>query len=105
ATIAIWRLLPAAQGDQAGSTPMLTLLRHGAPLSLGFAVAPILMSIDRLFLLAFGTPAEVGLYSAGYDLAQRSLGVLMVAINLAALPLAVAAYEKSGSRAAHEQLK
>ena len=46
-----------------------------------------------------------GLYAVGYDLAQQSLVMLMMVVNLAAYPLAVWSLEEKGVQAAQTQLK
>jgi len=83
----------------------ISLLRYGLPLSATIALNFIVNSSDR-FMLAWylGTDAA-GLYSPSYDLAQQSLGVIMLIVNLAAYPLAVNALEKNGEEAARQQLR
>jgi O-antigen/teichoic acid export membrane protein len=80
------------------------LSRYGAPLAvtaaLGFAIA----SLDR-FLIGWSLgEGKVGLYAAGYDLANFSLGVLLMIVNLAAYPLVVRALEEHGAEVARHQL-
>jgi O-antigen/teichoic acid export membrane protein len=80
------------------------LCRYGAPLAvtaaLGFAIA----SLDR-FLIGWSLGEEkVGLYAAGYDLANLSLGVLLMIVNLAAYPLVVRGLEEHGAEVARRQL-
>lgn len=81
------------------------LLSYGLPLTATFALNFIISSSDR-FIIGWLLGSEAtGLYAAGYDLAQRSVGVLMMTVNLAAYPLAVQALEQKGVKAAAEQLK
>jgi len=48
---------------------------------------------------------SAGQYAVGYDLAQHSIGMLLMIVNLAAYPLAVHALERSGTEAALIQLR
>lgn len=60
---------------------------YGFPLSATVSLATVILTIDRFVLAAWSGPDAVGLYSVGYDLAQQSLGVLMLSVNLGTLPL------------------
>src|SRR5690606_17299614 len=48
---------------------------------------------------------SVGVYSAAYDLISQSLQMLMMAVNLAAYPLAIRAYESGGIPPALAQMR
>jgi O-antigen/teichoic acid export membrane protein len=80
------------------------LLRYGLPLTMTFALTFVVSSSDRLLLAWLLDTESVGLYAVGYDLAQHTLGVLMMVVNLAAYPLAVRALEQQGEAAAQRQL-
>lgn len=81
------------------------LLRYGAPLTGSAALLLIMSSADRFMIARFIDNTAVGAYSASYDLASQSLGLLMVSVNLAAYPLAIRAYERGGRDAALSQLR
>ncbi|MBE0594440.1 MAG: oligosaccharide flippase family protein [Burkholderiaceae bacterium] len=78
---------------------------YGIPLTGSIALVFIIDSADRFLLARFLGSHAVGVYSAAYDLAAQSLQVLMMAVNLAAYPLAIRAYEAGGIPAALEQLR
>jgi len=80
------------------------LLVYGLPLTATFALSFVVSSSDR-FLLGWLKGSEAtGLYTAGYNLAQQSLGTLMMVVNLAAYPLATQALEQKGKEGARSQL-
>lgn len=81
-----------------------TLLVYGLPLAAIFALSFVVSSSDRFLLGWLKGSGATGLYAVGYDLAQRSLGMLMMVVNLAAYPLAIQALEQKGKGAARYQL-
>lgn len=82
-----------------------SLASYGIPLTGSIALVFIIDSADRFLLARFLGSDAVGVYAAAYDLASQSLQVLMMAVNLAAYPLAIRAYEAGGVPAALDQLR
>lgn len=80
------------------------LTRYGLPLTITFALGFIVTSSDRFLLGWFLDTGATGLYSAGYDLANYSVTMLLTIVNLAAYPLTVRALEQQGAVAARRQL-
>lgn len=81
------------------------LLIYGLPLTATLALTSVIHTSDR-FLLGWMIGSDAtGLYSAGYDLAQQSLGLLMGMVNLGAYPLVVRSLEEKGMGGAHQQLR
>jgi O-antigen/teichoic acid export membrane protein len=80
------------------------VLRYGLPLTASFAVSFVLSGADRLLIAWFIDESATGVYSAGYDISQRTITTLMMVVNLAAYPLAVNALEEKGREAAYEQM-
>lgn len=80
------------------------LLVYGLPLTANFALGFVVRSSDRFLLGWFLHAKAAGLYSVGYDLANQSIGMLLMIINLAAYPLAVRALEQGGKICADKQL-
>lgn len=80
------------------------LLRYGLPLTLTFSLAEIISNIDRFMITSLIDIEHAGYYAASFDLTQRTLGLLMIIINLAAFPLAINALENKGIEVAREQL-
>lgn len=80
------------------------LATYGLPLTATFALGFVISSSDRFFLGWLINAEATGLYAVGYDLANQTLGMVMMIINLAAYPLAVSALEREGQEAAGRQL-
>lgn len=81
------------------------LLRYGLPLTGTFVLGFIINASDRFLIAGLLGEASAGQYSAAHDLAQQTLTLLMVVVNLAAYPLAVKALESEGREAAERQLR
>ena len=87
------------------SKPMLgRFLGYGGPLVVAYALDFVVSTSDRFLLVWLSTKEATGLYSAGYDLAFRTVGFATVVVGLAALPLAVERFEAEGVVAARAQL-
>lgn len=82
-----------------------SLLAYGMPLAANFALAWVVVSSDRFLLGWLLDVGSAGQYAVGYDLAQHSIGMLMMIVNLAAYPLAIHALERDGTEAARAQLR
>jgi O-antigen/teichoic acid export membrane protein len=80
-----------------------SMLSYGLPLAISAALGSALMLADRALIAALISTEAAGLYAAPYDLAMRTLQVLMLAINLAGTPLILRAFE-SGDWARTEML-
>lgn len=81
------------------------LARYGLPLMGSTALVFIIDSADRFMIARFLGTEAVGVYSAAYDLASQPLQLLMMAVNLAAYPLAIRAYDAHGVSGALAQLR
>lgn len=81
-----------------------TLLVYGLPLAATAALDFVVSSSDRFMLAAFIDSAAAGKYAVGYDLAQFTLGMLLMVVNLASYPLIVSAFEERGAPAARATL-
>lgn len=77
---------------------------YGAPLAVSFILALVVSSSDRLILAWLIGEEAAGLYSASYDFVWQVTTLLFVAINLAAYPLVVKAYEQSEQSVAVRQM-
>lgn len=86
-------------------TPILReYATYGLPLAITFALGWVISSSDRIIISWILNEAATGAYAAGYDLAQQSLGLLLVIINTAAYPLVIRALNQNGRIAAERQL-
>jgi O-antigen/teichoic acid export membrane protein len=81
------------------------LLAYGLPLTATFALARVVSSSDRFLLGWFLGSAAAGTYSASYDLAEMTLTLLMMVVNLATYPLIVRSLETEGQEAASDRLQ
>jgi len=99
-----WRAWRGARIALADAGLFRDLWKYGLPLSIMSLLAFVVSSSDRFLLAWIMDKNAAGLYSAGYDLAQYTLGTLMVIVNLAAYPLVVRTLEQSGNDAVQAQL-
>lgn len=74
-------------------------LAYGMPVALSLILALALSTTDRFVLAAFLDEATVGLYHAGYSLANRTLDVVFIWLGAAGGPALIAALERGGERA------
>lgn len=94
--------LKFAKGGRFEPSRIRTYAAFGLPLSLSLILALALSTADRFMLAAFLNEETVGVYHAGYSLANRTLDVIFIWLGMAAGPAAIAALE-TGGRPALEQ--
>lgn len=70
-----------------------SMLAYGLPLALSATLVSALALADRALIAGMISTEAAGLYAAPYDLATRTLQVMMLAINLAGTPLIIRAFE------------
>ncbi|WP_127531957.1 lipopolysaccharide biosynthesis protein [Paenibacillus kobensis] len=80
------------------------ILLYGLPLMISGSMAYVMQSIDRLMIGWLMSDADAGVYAAGYDFSFQTVGMLMMVVNLSALPLAIRKLEQQGEHAAREQM-
>ena len=81
------------------------LVAYGFPYAITGALAALIHASDRYIIgLLIGTDAA-GLYAAPYDLAMRSLQVLMLVVAMAGTPIILQAYEQDGEAAARPLIR
>ena len=80
---------------------------YGLPVSMSLILSLVLATTDRFLLAAYLNETSVGVYHAGYSLANRTLDVMFIWLGMAGGPAAIAAFERGGQAAlktaAHEQ--
>ena len=80
---------------------------YGFPVAGSLILALVLATTDRFLLAAYLNDTSVGVYHAGYSLANRTLDVMFIWLGMAGGPAAIAALERGGhaalKSAAHEQ--
>jgi O-antigen/teichoic acid export membrane protein len=83
-----------------------TLFHYGLPLTVSYALEAVYWYSDRLLLATMMGAAAVGLYAVGFDMADKTIKGIMVALGSGAgLPLAISLLENDGPAAARRQLK
>ena len=75
---------------------------YGMPVSLSLILALALATTDRFLLAAYLNETSVGVYHAGYSLANRTLDVMFIWLGMAGGPAAIAALERGGNAALRE---
>lgn len=72
---------------------------YGLPVALSLILALVISTTDRFLLAAFLDERTVGVYHAGYSLANRTLDVMFIWLGMAGGPAMVAALERGGPEA------
>lgn len=80
-------------------------LLYGVPICFSLILEYALSTSDRFVIALLLTEADVGKYSAGYGLANRSIDVLFIWIGIAVTPMLVRTLESEGMSACLEQMK
>nr|WP_279587891.1 lipopolysaccharide biosynthesis protein [Sphingomonas vulcanisoli] len=96
-----WRTLRPAQGRRAD---VAAILHFGLPLIASSGANYSVGFLDRYMVGQFLGLKEVGLYSAPFDLMQKTVVFLLLAINLTAGPRIFLAFEAKGPDAARHEL-
>jgi O-antigen/teichoic acid export membrane protein len=82
-------------------------LIYGLPVALSLILALALATTDRFLLAAYLNDTAVGVYHAGYSLANRTLDVMFIWLGAAGGPALIVALERGGAaaldKAAREQ--
>lgn len=89
-----WNSLPRRRGGECDSGAWW---RYGRPLILNFAFGLGLLYVDRFMLLLLEGRAEVGLYSATFDLLYSVTVLMMALVGLTSVP-AIFSAENAGLR-------
>lgn len=82
-----------------------SFLQYGLPLTVTFSMTFAIQFSDRFFIGWLKGAAEAGYYAVATDFSNQTIAMLMMIINLGALPLAIKKFEKDGSDAARQQLQ
>jgi O-antigen/teichoic acid export membrane protein len=80
-------------------------ISYGWPLSATFALGWVISSSDRMIISFLINDSATGAYSAGYELAQQTIGLLLIIINTAAYPLVIREYNLNGRVGVSRQLE
>jgi O-antigen/teichoic acid export membrane protein len=88
------RELAMTRGGQFQAARLKTYAAYGLPVSLSLILSLVIATTDRFVLAAYLGEATVGVYHAGYSLANRTLDVVFVWLGMAGGPAMVAALER-----------
>lgn len=80
------------------------ILSFGGPMMLSNGIVYFVSVADRYIIAAVSGSLLVGFYVAPLDLTNKTVGVLMLALNITFYPSIVRAYEDHGKAAATEEL-
>ena len=103
-----WALKPelrAAKGGRFDRTLARTYVGYGLPVALSLILALVIASTDRFLLAGFLGEKAVGVYHAGYTLANRTLDVIFIWLGMAGGPAMVLALERGGPKALADAAK
>lgn len=78
--------------------------RYGVPATLTFGLTWIIASSDRLVIGALLDIESAGIYGVSYDLAAHSLGLALMIVSSASIPLVISAYNRNGPEEARKLL-
>ena len=94
--------LALARDGRFESKRLADYARYGVPVSMSLILSLVIATTDRFLLAAFLDESAVGVYHAGYTLANRTLDVMFVWLGMAGGPAMVAALERGGRAALAE---
>lgn len=100
-----WRALRLGRHGRASRADVRAVLTLGAPLIVSTGLAYGVGIADRYILNATLGTGAVGHYAATADILQKTLGFLLLAINITAYPALVRAYEDNGAEPARRLLE
>ena len=102
ATVEGSRLWRESKGGQFKPERVKPYLSYGVPVALALALNIALDAGDRFLIALFLGPEAVGVYAAGYGIADKSVGLLCAWAAAAGAPMIMAAWEREGPEAVRE---
>jgi O-antigen/teichoic acid export membrane protein len=96
------RELRMMKGGKAEPARLREYAGYGMPVALSLILALVISSTDRFLLAGYLHEEAVGIYHAGYSLANRTLDVMFIWLGMAGGPAMVAALERGGRAALAE---
>ena len=95
----LWRESRGGRFDRARVKPYLA---YGVPVALALSLNIALDAGDRILIALFLGPEAVGVYAAGYGVADKTVGLLCIWAAAAGGPMMMAAWEREGPEAVRE---
>jgi O-antigen/teichoic acid export membrane protein len=96
------RLLRESRGGQFERARVKPYLAYGVPVALALSLNIALDAGDRILIALFLGPEAVGIYAAGYGVADKTVGLLCIWAAAAGGPMMMAAWEREGPEAVRE---
>lgn len=96
------RLWRESRGGRFESERVRPYLAYGVPVAIALALNIGLDAGDRFLIALFLGPEAVGVYAAGYGLADKSVGLLCIWAGAAGGPMMMAAWERDGASGVRE---
>ncbi len=96
------RELAMTRGGRVERARLREYAGYGLPVALSLVLALVISSTDRFLLAGYLHEQAVGVYHAGYSLANRTLDVMFIWLGMAGGPAMVAALERGGRPALDE---
>jgi O-antigen/teichoic acid export membrane protein len=96
------RLWRESRGGQFERTRVKPYLAYGVPVALALSLNIALDAGDRILIALFLGPEAVGIYAAGYGIADKTVGLLCIWAAAAGGPMMMAAWERDGPEAVRE---
>jgi len=93
------RELTLARGGEVEVARLRDYASYGLPVAFSLILSLVIATTDRFLLAAFLDERAVGVYHAGYSLANRTLDVMFIWLGMAGGPAMVAALERGGRAA------
>lgn len=96
------RLWRESQGGHFERSRVKPYLVYGVPVALALSLNIALDAGDRILIALFLGPEAVGVYAAGYGVADKTVGLLCIWAAAAGGPMMMAAWEREGPEAVRE---
>lgn len=96
------RLWQESRGGHVDAKHVKPYLAYGVPVALALALNIALDAGDRFLIAQFLGPEAVGVYAAGYGVADKTVGLLCIWAAAAGGPMMMAAWEHEGPEAVRE---
>lgn len=96
------RLWRESHGGRFDRTRVKPYLVYGVPVALALSLNIALDAGDRFLIALFLGPEAVGIYAAGYGIADKTAGLLCIWAAAAGGPMMMAAWEREGLEAIRE---
>ncbi len=96
------RELTLVKGGKVEGPRLREYAGYGMPVALSLILALVISSTDRFLLAGYLHEEAVGIYHAGYSLANRTLDVMFIWLGMAGGPAMVQALERGGRTALAE---